>query len=262
MNDLTEINTTDPVIKTINKSICYLDINRPDKLNALSEEVLTLLISNLNVIAVSTDIKVIILRSNGNAFCAGHDLRQMMENHNQDYFDRLFSLCSEFMVKLTQMPQVVIARVHGLATAAGCQLVAQSDIAVCSDNAMFATSGVNLGLFCSTPSVAVSRNVPRKIAAEMLFTGDFIDAKHAKEIGLINHIVSKNNLNDKINEIAEKITAKPFKTISLGKEVFYKQYLDNLQSAYDIAAKKMACNMMYDETIEKINNFLNKKSLT
>lgn len=259
MNDLTEINTSDSVIKTEHKNICYLDINRPNKFNALSNEVLTLLINYLSEISESSEIKVIILRSSGKAFCAGHDLRQMMENHNQNYFDKLFALCSEFMVKLTKMPQVVIARVHGLATAAGCQLVAQSDIAVCSDDAMFATSGVNLGLFCSTPSVAVSRNIPRKIAAEMLFTGDFIDAKYAKEIGLVNHVVSRNNLDDKINEIANKITAKPFKTISLGKEVFYKQYLDDLQSAYDIAAKKMACNMMYEETIEKINSFLNKK---
>jgi enoyl-CoA hydratase/carnithine racemase len=260
MNDLTEINASASVIKTVNNDICYLNINRPDKLNALSEEVLSLLISYLSEISESTEIKVIILRSSGKAFCAGHDLRQMMDNHNQNYFDKLFSLCSEFMVKLTQVPQVVITRVHGLATAAGCQLVAQSDIAVCSDDALFATSGVNLGLFCSTPSVAVSRNVPRKIAAEMLFTGDFIDANYAKKIGLVNHIVSKQNLDEKINEVANKITSKPFKTISLGKEVFYKQYLDNLQSAYDVAAKKMACNMMYEETIEKINNFLNKKS--
>jgi enoyl-CoA hydratase/carnithine racemase len=185
--------------------VATLTLNRPKQYNALSEELLTELQSALVSIEKDTSVRVVVIAASGSAFCAGHDLKEMRANPRKDYYDKLFAQCSEMMLTLTRIPQPVIARVQGIATAAGCQLVAQCDLAVASDNAKFAVSGINVGLFCSTPSVPLGRNVLRKQAMEMLLTGDFIDAHTAVQRGLINHTVPADQLDAAVHELAQKI---------------------------------------------------------
>jgi len=240
-------------------SIATLTLNRPAQYNALSEEMLTALQQALDDIVNDSSVRVVVIAGNGKAFCTGHDLKQMRAQPDQTYYDALFKQCSETMLSITQLPQPVIARVHGIATAAGCQLVANCDLAVASTDAHFAVSGVNLGLFCSTPSVALSRNVPRKRALEMLFTGDFIDAATAERYNLINQAVPADELDQAVNELAEKIAHKPPVSIRAGKKLFYQQIEQGMSDAYGNAGATMACNMMADDTIEGINAFIEKR---
>ena len=240
-------------------ALATLTLNRPTRYNALSEEMLTALQEALDEIAADPAIRVVVLAARGKAFCAGHDLKQMRARPEQDYYRALFAQCSRMMLTLTAMPQAVIARVQGIATAAGCQLVAACDLAVAAEEARFATSGINVGLFCSTPAVAVSRNLGRKRAFEMLMTGDFIDAASAAEQGLVNRAVPAAALDDAVVELAGKILAKAPVAVRTGKQMFYKQLERDLEGAYAFAAETMACNMMAADTEEGINAFIEKR---
>lgn len=251
--------TSDNLLIEKNAGIATLTLNRPAKFNALSEELLTELSLALDDIKADHSIAVVILAAHGKAFCAGHDLKQMRANHSESYYQQLFAQCSKMMLQITNLPQPVIARVQGLATAAGCQLVATCDLAIAADTAQFAVSGVNLGLFCSTPSVALSRNVSRKRAFEMLVTGDFIDSATAIDYGLINQSVDAALLNDAVDALAQKIAAKPKAGISVGKKLFYEQLPLTLPDAYTLAASVMSCNMMSAETVEHVDAFLQKR---
>jgi enoyl-CoA hydratase/carnithine racemase len=244
--------------------VSMLTLNRPAQLNGLSDAMLKRLLAELNQIAVSSSQRVVVLQARGKAFCAGHDLKEMREYQAQNptdraYFEALFSLCSKVMQKLISMPQPVIAKVHGLATAAGCQLVAQCDLAVASNEAKFAVSGINLGLFCATPSVALTRNVGRKQAFEMLMTGDFLSAQEAQAQGLINQVVTPEKLDDAVLNLCESIKRKPFETVARGKSLFYKQANLGLAAAYQLAGQSMACNIMEPKAIEGIDAFLQKR---
>lgn len=240
--------------------VATLTLNRPKQYNALSEALLTELQSALETIEHDASVRVVVIAGNGPAFCAGHDLKQMRATPSKAYYDKLFAQCGKMMMALTRIPQPVIARVHGIATAAGCQLVAQCDLAVASDNAQFAVSGINVGLFCATPSVPLARNVSRKQAMEMLLTGDFIDAATARERGLINAVVAPNQLDQAVNDLAQKILAKSPLAIATGKRMFYKQLEMGIEGAYHYAAETMACNMMAEDAGEGIDAFVQKRA--
>ncbi|MEY4729501.1 MAG: enoyl-CoA hydratase [Pseudomonadota bacterium] len=239
--------------------VATLTLNRPQQYNALSNELLGALLIQLNAIGDDKSLRVVVIAGAGKAFCAGHDLKEMRANYELGATEALFRKCSEVMLTLTKLPQPVIAKVHGMATAAGCQLVAQCDLAVCSDNATFATSGVNLGLFCSTPGVALARNLPRKQAMEMLLTGEFIDAQIAFQRGLVNRVVALEKLDQAVNELAQTIIAKPADVIALGKKLFYEQIELGLSAAYETASKTMACNFMLPEAAEGVDAFMQKR---
>ncbi|MCB1755444.1 MAG: enoyl-CoA hydratase [Gammaproteobacteria bacterium] len=236
-----------------------LTFNRPAQFNALSEEMLTALQAELDDIATDKSKTVLVITGHGRAFCAGHDLKQMRANPEQDYYRALFSQCAKVMQTINEMPQIVIARVQGIATAAGCQLVAQCDLAVAVDSARFAVSGINVGLFCSTPSVSLSRNVSRKRAMEMLVTGEFIDAAKALDYGLINHAVPVDELDASVDALVDKICSKSSAAIAQGKQLFYKQLDRNLAGAYELSAEVMACNMMNEDAAEGIDAFMQKR---
>jgi len=252
---------TDEKILLRNESngIATLTLNRPKQYNALSEELLTELQTALAAIEKDESVRVVVIAGNGPAFCAGHDLKQMRATPRKAYYDQLFAQCSDVMRSITRIPQPVIARVHGIATAAGCQLVAQCDLAVASHNAKFAVSGINVGLFCSTPSVPLARNVLRKQAMEMLLTGDFIDADTAVERGLINRAVAAEQLDAAVGELAAKIISKSSVAVATGKKMFYKQIEMGLEGAYQYAAEVMACNMMAEDVGEGIDAFAQKR---
>jgi enoyl-CoA hydratase/carnithine racemase len=239
--------------------VATLTLNRPKQYNALSEELLTELQSALERIEKDESVRVVVIAGSGPAFCAGHDLKQMRANPGKDYYQKLFAQCSRMMLTLTRIPQPVIARVHGIATAAGCQLVAQCDLAVASDSAKFAVSGINVGLFCSTPSVPLGRNVLRKQAMEMLLTGELIDAPTAKDYGLVNHVTAADQLDQTVAELAQRIIAKSAVAVSIGKRMFYRQLEMGLEAAYDYAAETMACNMMADDAGEGIDAFFERR---
>jgi enoyl-CoA hydratase/carnithine racemase len=239
--------------------IATLTLNRPKHYNALSEQLLADLQSTLDAIAKDESVRVVVIAGNGPAFCAGHDLKQMRANPRKAYYQKLFAQCSNVMLSITRIPQPVIARVHGIATAAGCQLVAQCDLAVASDNATFAVSGINVGLFCSTPSVPLGRNLLRKQAMEMLLTGDFIDAHTAVQRGLINRAVPAPQFDAAVNELAQKIVGKSAVAVTIGKRMFYKHLEMGLEGAYQYAAEEMACNMMAEDAGEGIDAFIGKR---
>jgi enoyl-CoA hydratase/carnithine racemase len=249
-----------PLLRRDAGGIATLTLNRPKSFNALSEELLSALQDTLEAIETDSSVRVVVIAANGPAFCAGHDLKQMRANPRKDYYDTLFAMCSRFMLTLARIPQPVIARVHGLATAAGCQLVAACDLAIAAETAKFATSGINYGLFCSTPSVALARNVSRKQAAEMLFTGEFIDAVTARQFGLINRCVSLDKLDDEIDAMAGAIIKKSAVAVATGKKMFYKQIELGMSDAYDYASEVMACNMMADDAGEGIDAFIQKRT--
>ena len=242
-----------------------LTFNTPEKLNVLSEEMLKELSATLRKCASNQSTHVVILKSTGKAFCAGHDLKQMQnERNNSDkglkYFNELFRRCGKFMMSIKKLPQPVIASVNGIATAAGCQLVASCDLAVASSDASFGVNGVNIGLFCSTPMVALSRNVAKKHAMEMLLTGDMIDSKNAKAIGLINDHVSKDMLIEETLSIANKIASKSAMTVKMGKQAFYIQSELELSEAYKYTSKIMVENMLKEDAKEGIDAFINKRN--
>lgn len=234
-----------PVLVDIEGGIATVTLNRPKMLNALSEDMLASLQQTWDEIARNRDIKAVILRGAGDHFCAGHNLKEMTARRSDpdegaSYFTELFATCSKMMMSIVRLPQPVIAEVQGIATAAGCQLVATCDLAVAAEDARFATSGVNIGLFCSTPMVALSRNVPRKQAMEMLLLGEFIPAARAEEIGLINRAVPKEALADTARAMAQTIVDKAPVAIRIGKEAFYTQAPMDLEQAYAFAGAAMA----------------------
>jgi enoyl-CoA hydratase/carnithine racemase len=247
------------IINQREQGIVTLTLNRGDRFNPLSEEMLAALQTEIDAIAKDSSIRLVVLAARGKAFCAGHDLKQMRAEPSTMYYKELFHRCSKLMLAIQQMPQPVIARVHGLATAAGCQLVAMCDLAVASTDASFAVSGVNYGLFCSTPSVGLSRNVPRKQAMEMLLTGEFIDAHAAKERGLVNRVVSPELLDNEISLLAKSIIAKPAVAIAMGKQLFYRQLEMGIAAAYQLAGENMACNMMDEAALEGVQAFIEKR---
>jgi enoyl-CoA hydratase/carnithine racemase len=237
-----------------------LTLNRPQAFNALSEGMLAALQSELDALAADPSLRVLVLAAQGRAFCAGHDLKEMRAAPALGYYQRLFAQCSQLMLSIRRLPVPVIARVQGVATAAGCQLVAQCDLAVAASNARFAVSGVNLGLFCSTPAVALSRNVARKLAFEMLVTGDFIDAHAAQARGLINRVVEPPALDAEIETLVASICAKPRSAVALGKELFYRQIELGMEAAYAAAGQTMACNMMDEAALEGVQAFIDKRA--
>jgi len=242
--------------------VTTLTLNRPDQFNALSEEMLSALQAELDAIGTDESVRAVIIAANGRAFCAGHDLKQMRANPDETYYRKLFRQCSEMMKSIVRLPQPVIARVQGVATAAGCQLVGTCDLAVASEGARFAVSGVNLGLFCSTPSVALSRNVLRKPAFEMLITGKFIDAPTAERYGLVNRVVAGDDLDAAIREYTDSIISKSAVAVRTGKRMFQTQLEKSLDEAYEYAAEVMACNMMARDAGEGIDAFMDKREPT
>ncbi|WP_420475925.1 enoyl-CoA hydratase [Noviherbaspirillum sp. ST9] len=247
------------VLKSVTDGVATLTLNRGDKFNPLSEEMLAALQAELDAVKADDGIRVVVLAAAGKAFCAGHDLKQMRAQPSEEYYKKLFNQCSKVMLTIQQMPQPVIARIHGIATAAGCQLVAMCDLAVASREAKFAVSGVNYGLFCSTPSVGLSRNVSRKQAMEMLLTGEFIDADTARERGLVNRVVSSEALDAEIGKLTASILAKPAVAVAMGKQLFYKQIEMGIGAAYQLAGQTMACNMMDDAALEGVQAFIDKR---
>jgi len=242
------------------RGVTTLTLNRPEAFNALSEDLLSELQDTLDDLAQDKKLRVVVIAASGKAFCAGHDLREMRANPSLDYYQKLFSQCGRMMMRIQTLQVPVIAKVQGIATAAGCQLVAQCDLAVASSDARFAVSGVNLGLFCATPSVALSRNLTRKAAFEMLVTGDFINAQEAMAKGLVNRVVSSDALDAAVEEMVSKILSKPHVALAMGKELFYKQIETGIDGAYVLAANSMACNMMEDTALEGVQAFLEKRS--
>jgi enoyl-CoA hydratase/carnithine racemase len=238
----------------------FLTLNRPAQYNALSEQMLAALHAAFESVAADPSARVVVLSGAGKAFCAGHDLKQMKDNRSLEYYQRLFDDCSRLMMRIQTLPQPVIARVHGVAAAAGCQLVAMCDLGVAADDARFAVSGVNVGLFCATPSVALSRNMGRKAAFEMLVTGEFIDAAGAVQRGLINRSVPAERLDQEVGKLAAAIAAKPQSVIAAGKALFYRQIELGIAPAYQLAGQAMACNMMDDIAQEGAAAFIEKRA--
>jgi enoyl-CoA hydratase/carnithine racemase len=242
----------------VEPGLVRLTLNRPAQYNALSEELISELQVAFDEISNDATIRIVILAAEGKAFCAGHDLKQMMREPSLAYYQKLFTQCTKLMMTIQKMPQVVIAQIQGVATAAGCQLVAMCDLAVASDQAKFAVSGINLGLFCSTPSVALSRNLSRKQAFELLMTGEFMNAHQALEKGLINRVVSSADLEPKTLELAKQILAKTPAAVRVGKTLFYKQLEMGIEAAYQLAGQSMACNMMDAQAQKGVSGFVNK----
>ena len=241
------------------RGVVTLTLNRQQAFNALSESILAALQLEFDAISKDEAVRVVVLAAAGKAFCAGHDLKEMRAKPSLDYYERLFSQCSEMMLGIQQLPVPVIARVQGVATAAGCQLVAMCDLAVAASTAKFAVSGVNLGLFCSAPGVALSRNVLRKAAFEMLVTGEFISAEDAKVRGLINRVVEPEQLDAEVEKLVATIIAKPRVAVAMGKEFFYRQNELGIAAAYEAAAQTMACNMMDEAALEGVQAFIDKR---
>jgi enoyl-CoA hydratase/carnithine racemase len=241
------------------RGVVTLTLNRPHAFNALSETMLAELQREFDAIAKDESVRVVVLAAEGKAFCAGHDLKEMRAKPSLQYYEGLFSQCSEMMLAIQRMPVPVIAHVQGLATAAGCQLVAMCDLAVAASTAKFAVSGVNLGLFCSAPGVALSRNLLRKAAFEMLVTGEFISADEAKVRGLINRVVEPEHLDAEVEKLVAAIIAKPRVAVAIGKEFFYRQIELGIAPAYEASARTMACNMIDQAALEGVQAFIDKR---
>lgn len=244
------------------RGVVTLTLNRPQAFNALSEAMLSELGEAMDALAEDTTVRAVILGASGKAFCAGHDLKEMRAEPSLAYYQQLFEQCTHVMLSIQRLPVPVIARVHGIATAAGCQLVAMCDLAVATDDARFAVSGVNVGLFCATPGVALSRNVPRKAAFEMLVTGEFVSAEQAQVLGLINRVAPADALDAEIEAMVASIVAKPRVAIAMGKALFYRQIDADIESAYADAGATMACNMMDPSALEGVQAFIEKRPPT
>jgi len=245
-------------------AIARLTLNAPEKLNALSDAMLAALQSEFDALAQDSQIRAVILSGAGKAFCAGHDLKEMTAGRqSQDggraYFTDLFTRCAKVMTSIRTLPQPVIAQPHGIATAAGCQLVASCDLAVAAHGTRFGVNGVNIGLFCSTPMVALSRNIPRKQAFEMLSTGEFIDTTRAHELGLINRAVAPEDLEQATTELAQTLVAKLGSAVKVGKQAFYQQIEMPLDAAYDYTRDVIVENMLNRDTEEGIKAFIEKR---
>ena len=242
------------------RGVVTLTLNRPQAFNALSEAMLAALQAQLDAVARDDTARVVVLAAAGKAFCAGHDLKEMRAEPSLAYYQRLFAQCTQVMLSLQKLPLPVIAKVQGIATAAGCQLVAMCDLAVAASSARFAVSGVNLGLFCSTPSVALSRNLSRKAAFEMLVTGDFIDAAQAVEQGLINRVAAPDEVDAVVEALVASIVGKPRVAVAMGKALFYRQLEVGIEAAYADAGQTMACNMMDASALEGVQAFIDKRA--
>jgi enoyl-CoA hydratase/carnithine racemase len=253
--------TDQPLVlhETDARGVVTLTLNRPEAFNALSEGLLEALQAALDRVARDELARVVVIQAAGKAFCAGHDLKEMRAEPSQAYYERLFAQCGRMMMTLQQLPVPVLARVQGIATAAGCQLVAMCDLAVAARGARFAVSGVNLGLFCSTPSVALSRNLSRKAAFEMLVTGEFIDADEARAKGLVNRVVDASELDAEVERLVARIVAKPRVALAMGKQLFYRQLEVGIEAAYADAGRTMACNMMDGAALEGVQAFIEKR---
>jgi enoyl-CoA hydratase/carnithine racemase len=247
------------VLAETRDGVCTLTLNRGDRFNPLSTQMLAALDAALDMAAADAQARVVVLAAAGRAFCAGHDLTEMRAHIDQDWQRGLFDACTRVMLKLTQIPQPVIARVHGAAAAAGCQLVSMCDLAVAADNAKFGLSGINAGIFCSTPAVGVARNVSRKRAMELTLTGELIDARTAQEWGLVNRVVPIGELDAAVQTLAQAIANKSASVVALGKRAFYAQIEQGMIGAYALAGETMACNMMDPDAAEGIDAFLGKR---
>ena len=260
------IQTENLLIRSDDGGVTTLTLNAPKSINALSEAMLAALSTTLDDIATDRSTKVVILRSSGDHFCAGHNLKEMTARRGDDdggfqYFQDLFAICSSMMLRIVRLPQPVIAEVKGIATAAGCQLVASCDLAVAADDATFATSGVNIGLFCSTPMVALSRNVPRKMAMEMLLMGEFLPAAQVAKMGLVNRVVPLSELEATSQHMARVIADKSPSAVKIGKRAFYEQAEMSLEDAYAFAGRTMAENMMARDAEAGIGAFTRKEPM-
>jgi len=253
------IPAADILLREDRGAVAILTLNRPTARNPLSEAMLAALATTLDAIAADSSIRAVVLQAEGKAFSAGHDLKEVQANRNRDYYDWLLKECAGVMKRIVRLPQPVIAAVEGIATAAGCQLVASCDIAFASEEARFATPGVNIGLFCSTPMVALSRNVAPKHAMEMLLSGELMDADHAMRIGLINRVTSIGETRAMALAFAESVASRSGYTVKIGKQAFYKQQELSLDDAYDYASDVMAENMMARDAEEGIGAFIEKR---
>ena len=253
--------TEEPLVLRVRdaRDVVTLTPNRPQAFNALSQAMLGQLQAELDAIASDESVRVVVISAKGKAFCAGHDLKEMRADPSLEYYERLFTQCSDLMLTIQRLPVPVIARVEGIATAAGCQLVAMCDLAVASSTARFAVSGVNVGLFCSTPGVALSRNILRKPAFEMLVTGEFISAGEAKARGLVNRVAEPEQLDSELEKLVAAILSKPRVAVAMGKEFFYRQGELGIAAAYDAASQIMACNMMDEAALEGVQAFIEKR---
>lgn len=241
------------------RGVVTLTLNDPARFNALGADMLAALQQTLDALVGDDGVRVVVLAGAGKAFCAGHNLKDMAAHPDLAWYQQLFAQCSRMMLSLQKLDVPVIARVHGMATAAGCQLVAQCDLAVAADNATFATSGIHYGLFCATPSVPLVRNVPAKRAMEMLLTGDFIDAPTALAQGLVNRVVAPDALDAEVEKLVQSIVQKPRAAIAMGKALVYQQRELGLEAAYQLAGQAMACNMMDEAALEGVQAFIDKR---
>ena len=257
------LKTNEPILlRDDSGTAARLTLNRPEARNALSAPLMAALQDALDAIACDDAVRVVVIAANGPAFCAGHDLRELRADPRREMYEALFAQCSRLMTTILRLPKPVIARVHGTATAAGCQLVATCDLAVASNNAQFATPGVNIGLFCSTPMVALTRAVSRKAAMEMLLTGEPIDAAEAQRLGLVNDVVDASALDGAVAVLAAKIAGKSRHVVAIGKEAFYRQLELGVDDAYAYASAVMTRNMLAADAREGIDAFLAKRKPT
>jgi enoyl-CoA hydratase/carnithine racemase len=239
--------------------IAFLTLNRPQARNALSVALMLAMQEAIDAIAKDAGVKVVVIAGAGPGFCAGHDLKEMRANPGRQHYEALFRQCSTLMTSIVRLPKPVIARVHGIAAAAGCQLVATCDLAVAASDARFAVNGINVGLFCSTPMVALSRAVGRKAALEMLLTGDLVGSEHARAIGLVNRVVAPERLDDEVKALARQLAGKLGIAVAIGKEAFYRQAEMGLDDAYAFASEVMTRNMLARDAAEGIDAFLTKR---
>jgi enoyl-CoA hydratase/carnithine racemase len=246
-------------IEPLGEGILGLTLDRPEKYNALSVSLMTAVEDTLAAVAEDGETRVVVFAGAGKAFCAGHDLAELRADPGRQAIRGIFDQCRRMMLAIVRLPQPVIARVHGTATAAGCQLVASCDLAIAAETARFAVSGVNLGLFCSTPMVALSRNMPRKQAMQLLLTGEFMDASTACAYGLVNEVVPEADLDTATLALARKIADKSPAAVGLGKRLFYRQLEAGLDAAYELASETMVCNMLTEDAQEGIDSFLEKR---
>lgn len=244
------------------RGVHRLTLNNPGSFNTLSEAMLTALQKALDAIAQDEQARVVVLGAAGKAFCAGHNLKEMRAQPELAYYQKLFAQCTRMMLAIQKLPVPVVARVQGLATAAGCQLVAQCDLAVSVDSATFGVNGIDVGLFCATPSVPLVRNMHAKQAMEMLLTGGFISAAEAQSRGLVNRVCAASELDAQIDALVEAILAKPREAVRLGKALFYQQREMGIEAAYQLAGQTMACNMMNDVAQEGVLAFIEKRTPT
>lgn len=249
-----------PVLHTRDdRGVHTLVLNRASTFNALSEDMLVALQAALDFVAYDATARMVVIAADGKAFCAGHNLKDMRANPELVYYQQLFAQCTRMMLTIQNLPVPVIARVQGMATAAGCQLVAQCDLAVASSNATFGVNGIDVGLFCATPSVPLVRNMPAKQAMEMLLTGEFISADEARVRGLVNRVVPLDALATETEKLMQSILNKPRQAVALGKALFYKQRETSIEAAYQLAGQTMACNMIHPAAQEGVQAFIDKR---